>query len=119
MLIGVFGAPTQHERTLINERSAAAREATRARGRHVGRPKALTPAPERQIRALHDAGEGAPALVAIFGVSRATVYRLLTERSQRDRVRGDPGAGCQAPWSGTRHGRPARSGAKLAGSGAA
>jgi DNA invertase Pin-like site-specific DNA recombinase len=79
MLIGIFGALAQYERTLINERSAAAREAARARGRHVGRPKALTPDQERQIRALHDAGEAVPALVATFGVSRATVYRLLAE----------------------------------------
>jgi DNA invertase Pin-like site-specific DNA recombinase len=49
MLIGVFGALAQYERTLINERFAAAREAARARGRHVGRPKALTPNQERQI----------------------------------------------------------------------
>ncbi|MGH7744826.1 MAG: helix-turn-helix domain-containing protein [Candidatus Dormibacteria bacterium] len=45
----------------------------------MGRPKALTPDQERQIRALHETGEGVPALVATFGVSRATVYRLLAE----------------------------------------
>ncbi|MGH3573768.1 MAG: helix-turn-helix domain-containing protein [Pseudonocardiaceae bacterium] len=45
----------------------------------MGRPKALTPDQERQIRALHEMGEGVPALVATFGVSRATVYRLLAE----------------------------------------
>jgi DNA invertase Pin-like site-specific DNA recombinase len=61
-------------------RSAAAREAARARGRHVGRPKALTPDQERQIRALHETGETVPALMATFGVSRATVYRLLAEQ---------------------------------------
>lgn len=79
MLIGIFGALAQYERTLINERSVAAREAARARGRHVGRPKALTPEQERQIRALHETGETVPALMATFGVSRATVYRLLAE----------------------------------------
>lgn len=77
MLVGIFGALAQYERTLILERSQAAREAARARGRHVGRPKALTPDQERQIRSLHEAGETVPALVATFGVSRATVYRLL------------------------------------------
>ncbi|MGH3606351.1 MAG: helix-turn-helix domain-containing protein, partial [Pseudonocardiaceae bacterium] len=54
-------------------------EAARARGKAVGRPKALTPDQERQIRALHEAGEPVPALVTTFGVSRATVYRLLAE----------------------------------------
>lgn len=81
MLIGIFGAPAQYERTLINERSVAAREAARARGRHVGRPAALTPDQIRQLRALHRSGEGVPALVATFGVSRATVYRLLSEET--------------------------------------
>lgn len=79
MLTGVFGALAEYERTLINERSAAAREAARARGKAVGRPKALTPDRERQIRALYAAGEPVPALVVTFGVSRATVYRLLAE----------------------------------------
>lgn len=52
MLVGVFGALAEYERTLINERSAAARETARARGRPVGRPKALTPDQVRQLRAL-------------------------------------------------------------------
>jgi len=64
-----------------SERSAAAREAARSRGKAVGRPKALTPDQESQIRALHAAGELVPALVATFGVSRATVYRLLAEEA--------------------------------------
>ena len=41
MLAGVFGALAEYERSLINERSAAACEAARVRGRAVGRPKAL------------------------------------------------------------------------------
>jgi transposase-like protein len=46
------------------------------------RPATSDSAPdqERQIRALYDAGEGVAALIATFGVSRATVYRLLAER---------------------------------------
>jgi DNA invertase Pin-like site-specific DNA recombinase len=80
-LTGVFGALAEYERTLINERSAAAREARRARGLNVGRPKAVTPDQARQVRALHEMGESVPALVATFGVSRAMVYRLLAEES--------------------------------------
>ena len=51
MLTGVFGTLAEYERTVINERSAAAREAARARGRPVGRPAALTPDQIRQLRA--------------------------------------------------------------------
>lgn len=81
MLIGIFGSLAQYERTLINERSAAAREAARARGKAVGRPKALTTDQARQVRALRDAGEAVPALCATFGVSRASVYRALAEET--------------------------------------
>jgi DNA invertase Pin-like site-specific DNA recombinase len=81
MLTGVFGALAEYERMLINERSADVREAARARGRHVGRSAALTPDQIRQLRALHATGEGVPALVATFGVSRATVYPLLAEEA--------------------------------------
>jgi DNA invertase Pin-like site-specific DNA recombinase len=79
MLIGIFGALAQYERTLINERSAVAREARRTRGQSVGRPKALNAAQARQVRALHATGEGVAELMTTFGVSRATIYRALSE----------------------------------------
>ena len=53
--------------------------AGRARGRAVGRPKALTPDQVQQLRALHAADEEVPVLVTTFVVSEATVYRLLAE----------------------------------------
>lgn len=77
-LMGVFGSLAEYERTLINERSAAAREARRARGQSIGRPKALTADQARQVRALHVSGEGVPELMATFKVSRATIYRALS-----------------------------------------
>lgn len=83
MLVGIFGALAQYERTLINERSAAAREARCTRGLKVGRPKAVTPDQARQICALHEMGEDVPALIATFGISRATAYRLLAEAAVR------------------------------------
>lgn len=79
-LIGIFGSLAQYERSLINERSAAARDAARARGRQVGRPAALTGEQTRQIRALRASGEPVTALVATFGTSRATVYRALAAK---------------------------------------
>lgn len=79
MLTGVFGSLAEYERTLINERSAVAREARRARGLNVGLPRAVTRDQARQVRALHEIGEGVPAPMATFGVSRATIYRLLAE----------------------------------------
>lgn len=78
-LTGIFGSLAEYERSLINERSAAAREARRARGQSIGRPKALTADQARQVRALHATGEGVPELMTTFNVSRATIYRALSE----------------------------------------
>lgn len=81
MLAGILASLAEYERTLINERATAAREAARARGRHTGRPRALTPDQGRQLRALHAGGESVADLVRTFEVSRATVYRALAEQA--------------------------------------
>jgi DNA invertase Pin-like site-specific DNA recombinase len=77
MMIGILASLAEYERELINERSAAAREAARERGRQVGRPTALTDDQVRQVRALHAGGESVPDLVRSYRVSRATIYRVL------------------------------------------
>lgn len=77
MLAGVFGALAEYERSLINERATAAREAAAARGKQTGRPKSLTDDQARQLRTLHAGGESVADLCRSFGVSRATAYRVL------------------------------------------
>jgi DNA invertase Pin-like site-specific DNA recombinase len=42
MLGAILAALAEYERTLINERAQAAREAARARGKQVGRPRAIS-----------------------------------------------------------------------------
>ncbi len=81
MMIGVLGSLAEYERETINERATAAREAARARGRHTGRPRALTTDQGRQVRALHAGGETVADLVRSFEVSRATVYRALADEA--------------------------------------
>ena len=77
MLAGIFAALAGYERELMHERAAAAREAARLRGRHTGRPPALTPAQARQVRSRRAGRESITELVTSFGVSRATIYRAL------------------------------------------
>jgi DNA invertase Pin-like site-specific DNA recombinase len=77
MLAGIFAALAGSERELMHERAAAARQAARLRGRHTGRPPRLTEAQARQLRALRADGESIGELGRSFGVSRATVYRVL------------------------------------------
>jgi len=79
MLAGIFAALAEYERDLMHERAAAAREAARVRGRHTGRTRSLTPDQIRQVRALRAEEESVADLVRTFGVSRATIYRALTD----------------------------------------
>lgn len=79
MVLQVFGALAEFERELIRERTLAGLAAARARGRVGGRPPALGPAHDEQIRRLmHDEGRTPTEVAALLWVSRATVYRRLT-----------------------------------------
>lgn len=71
----LFSAMAEYERDLIKERASAAREAAAARGRHVGRPRALTDEQTRTARTLRAAGTDITAIAATLNTSRATIYR--------------------------------------------
>lgn len=79
MLIGIFGALAQYEKTLIAERAALAREAARIRGRHVGRPRAISEDQMRAVKAMRAAGEPMASICQTLGVRRATAYKALAE----------------------------------------
>lgn len=77
MMIGILASLAEYERELINERAAAAREAARARGKHTGRPKALTADQVALAQRMRDSEESVATIMQALGVSRATVYRAL------------------------------------------
>jgi DNA invertase Pin-like site-specific DNA recombinase len=52
--------------------------ARRARGQSIGRPKALSDEKVALARRMHDIGEAATTIAKTLGVSRATVYRVLS-----------------------------------------
>jgi DNA invertase Pin-like site-specific DNA recombinase len=79
MLGAILAALAEYERTLINERAQAAREAARARGKQVGRPRAISPEQLRAATAMRAAGESMTTICATLGVKRATLYKSLTE----------------------------------------
>lgn len=79
MLVGIFGSLAQYERALIAERSEAAREAAKARGKQTGRPRALSTDQAALARRMRDAGESVETIRATLGVGRSTLYRLLSE----------------------------------------
>lgn len=79
MVAGVLASLAELELELGRERRSAAREARRARGQSVGRPKALAPDKAALARRMRDSGEPVPTIAATLGVSRATIYRAVAE----------------------------------------
>jgi DNA invertase Pin-like site-specific DNA recombinase len=79
MVAGIFASLAEYEHTLINERAEAAREAARDRGKHTGRPRALTSDQIRQARALRDAGESIAEIQKTLNCARSTLYRALND----------------------------------------
>ena len=77
MVAGVLANLAQLELELGRERRTAAREARRARGQHIGRPKVLDEKKAALAQRMHASGESASTIATALGVSRATVYRVL------------------------------------------
>lgn len=78
MIAGVLASLAELELELGRERRTAAREARKARGQHIGRPKALDGKNAALAQRMHAAGESASTIAEALGVSRATVYRVLS-----------------------------------------
>jgi hypothetical protein len=78
---GVLASLAELELELGRERRLAAREARRARGQHIGRPKALDAKKAGLAQRMYASGESASTIANALGVSRATVYRLLAEQA--------------------------------------
>jgi DNA invertase Pin-like site-specific DNA recombinase len=81
MVAGVLASLAELELELGRERRAAAREARRARGQQIGRPKALDKSKTALAQRMHTSGESASTIAHTLGVSRATVYRVLAEQA--------------------------------------
>jgi DNA invertase Pin-like site-specific DNA recombinase len=79
MVAGVLASLAELELESGRERRLAAREARRARGQHIGRPKVLDDKKAALAQRMHASGESASTIAATLGVSRATVYRVLAD----------------------------------------
>lgn len=82
MIAGVLASLAELELELGRERRTAAREARRARGQAIGRPKALDAQKTALAQRMHAAGEPATNIASTLGVSRATVYRVLAQHDE-------------------------------------
>jgi DNA invertase Pin-like site-specific DNA recombinase len=80
MVAGVLASLAELELELGRERRSAAREARRARGQSIGRPRALDDKKTALAQRMHAQGEPASTIAEALGVSRATVYRVIADR---------------------------------------
>lgn len=79
-VLGIMASLAELELELGRERRTAAREARKARGQAIGRPKALDAQKAALAHRMHTTGESATTIATTLGVSRATVYRVLAEQ---------------------------------------
>jgi DNA invertase Pin-like site-specific DNA recombinase len=78
LIFAVFAAFAEFERELIRERTMAGMRAAKRRGRHLGRPRKLTPHKLDHARQLiADGKETRAGAAALLGVDAVTLRRAL------------------------------------------
>ena len=82
LMFHLFAAFAEFERNLILERSAAGREAARARGRLGGRPEKLTKQDIELMKKLIDSGTPIKTVAEKWQISRTTIYRYLNKEKE-------------------------------------
>lgn len=81
LIFHIMGALAEFERSLISERTRAGMSAAKARGSAIGRPVKLNPEQTAgAVRAICLDGLTVAAASHQFGVSRATLYRMMRRR---------------------------------------
>jgi DNA invertase Pin-like site-specific DNA recombinase len=80
MMIGVLGSLAEYDRELVKERTALKRVTSRANGTRFGRPRKVS-APDQiaLARRMKSDGYTGKQIAQSLGVSRATLYRYLSE----------------------------------------
>ena len=81
-MLGVF---SEFERAMVSERTRAGMARARRAGKHLGRPREVSPLKARLILADRRAGQSYRKVAARYGVSDTTVVRL--ERKAREQAR--------------------------------
>lgn len=79
MVAGVLASLAELELELGRERRAAAKSARQARGLPIGRPRALSAEQVALAERMRASGEPVPTIAETLGVSRATLYRTLSQ----------------------------------------
>lgn len=77
-MFGMLAVFAEFERDIIQQRTKAGLEAARKRGKVGGRP-AIDEKTKRMVIKLFNAGESATDLAKEYGISRASVYKIINE----------------------------------------
>jgi len=77
LVFHIMGALAEFERDLIRERTRAGMKAAKKRGKHMGRPRALSPAQMQHARELLASGKTQREVAELLGVSANTVGRTV------------------------------------------
>src|SRR3989454_10984224 len=91
-LFSVFGALAQYERALTQERIKAGLAAAKRRGKHGGRPQAISDEKLAAILTALKARVSKAAICRSFGVKRTTFYHALLTAERYTVPRRDGGA---------------------------
>lgn len=82
MMIGVLGSLAEYERELVKERTALKRAMSLANGTKFGRRKKVADSTHlATAKRMRDEGHTARDVAKYLGVSRATLYRYLSEEA--------------------------------------
>jgi putative DNA-invertase from lambdoid prophage Rac len=79
--LSIFAALAQRERDRLSERTRAGLEAARTRGRHPGRPVAVTPEQHETTQMLRGLGKSYRQIAAATGLSASTVARICRQET--------------------------------------
>jgi len=76
LTMGVINAVAQFERDLLIERTQSGLARAKAEGKRMGRPPALSPCQQADVKARLKAGNAVAAIARDLGVSRQTIMRV-------------------------------------------
>lgn len=76
MTMGVINAVAEFERDLLIERTQAGLSRAKAEGKAIGRPAALTPEQQEDVRRRRAAGVSLGVLAKEYGVARSSIQRV-------------------------------------------
>ena len=79
LMMQIFGAVAQFERSLIRERQKEGQIAARVKGKVPGRKKSLSPEQVTELKARVAANEPKAKIARDLGISRETLYSYLKE----------------------------------------